>query len=145
MSDDVRAARAESTEVMRRSLTRRMKVLDELTSGRMKIEYESKLAQSQKALEEEKVKQAESRRQFEAQLKPLDDVHTFRRALLNDPGAVEFVSGDLEWLRVVLLMYGGLAETHLATYFTQYSEIANLLQMPELRFFPSPLTTQIMS
>jgi hypothetical protein len=108
-----------------------MKVLDELTSGRMKIEYESKLAQSQKALEEEKVKQAESRRQFEAQLKPLDDVHTFRRALLNDPGAVEFVSGDLEWLRVVLLMYGGLAETHLATYFTQYSEIANLLQMPD--------------
>lgn len=108
------AAREKAGEKARAELASKRREFDALTSGRTKSAYESKLAQSQKALDDEKAKQAESRRQFAVQLKPLDDAHTFRRALLSDPTAVEFVRGDAEWLRLVLLMYGGLADTRVA-------------------------------
>jgi hypothetical protein len=127
MSDDAGETRTEAAETLKSKLLE----LDSLISGRTRIAYESRLAKAQEALEQENAKQAESQRQFEARLEALNEVHVLRRALLSDLEAVEFVRGDPEWLRVMLLMYGGLPDTHLAGYVTQYSEIANILQLPD--------------
>ena len=118
---------------IQKKLADRTQELDELLGGGTRRVYEGKLEEARREVEEEKAKRAESRRQLASQLEPLTDKHPFRRALLFDPAAVEFVRGDLEWSRLVLLLYGGLADAPFAAYVTQYAEIADVLQMDDAK------------
>ena len=86
-----------------------------MLSGETQRDYESQLRTSQRTFEEEEIKQADAERRMAAQIEAIDNEHLFRRSLLDDPVAVEFVRGDVEWLRLVLLLYGGIADSHSRT------------------------------
>jgi hypothetical protein len=112
-----------------RGLEAKERELAALVSGRLAIKLEQDILQRQKALELGHTELAEARKQLAVKLEPLDREHALRRLFLCDPEAAEFVRSDLEWLRLVLLVYGGLKGVELADYVIQYSEIARVLQL----------------
>jgi hypothetical protein len=79
----------------------------------------------------EHVTQTDTRQQTQVQLQSLTLNQPLRRALLEDAALVDFIRGDLEWLRVILLLYGGVPDLRLADSFTQYMELSSVLQVED--------------
>jgi hypothetical protein len=116
---------------IRRSLAEKQSELDAVVRGDVQRSLETQVGELSKELDIEARRRSEVSSRFASALDPLTRVHPLRRALLNEPETVEFIRQDLEWLRIILLVYGGLSECHLATYVVQYLEIALVLEQDE--------------
>ncbi len=57
----------------------------------------------------------------------------FRKSLedVGGPELVAYIKQNLPWLRLIVLLYGGISDQGLATYAMQYDEIAALLQLED--------------
>ena len=61
---------------------------------------------------------------------PIDyETLPFRKSLEDQPDLVEYIKQNLPWLRLIVLLYGGISDQGLATYAIQYDEISALLQL----------------
>ncbi len=60
-----------------------------------------------------------------------DDTLMFRQSLEREPHLVKFIKGNLSWLKLVTLLYGGITDEKLATYIVQYDEIASTLALED--------------
>ena len=73
------------------------------------------------------------RRERESRL-PIDyNTLPFRKSLEDEGGSelVIYIKQNLPWLRLIVLLYGGISDQGLATYVMQYDEIAAFLQLEE--------------
>jgi hypothetical protein len=52
-----------------------------------------------------------------------------RQALEQEPELVEYIKSQLPWLRLIVLLYGGISDNGFATHIVQYGEIASVLQL----------------
>lgn len=60
-----------------------------------------------------------------------DDTLLFRYSLEQNTQLVKFVKENLSWLRLIILLYGGISDEGLAAYQIQYDEIAATLHLEE--------------
>jgi hypothetical protein len=117
---------------VRALLEKRRQELVDLLGGDPERQLAEKVRAARIALEGDRSEYAAARRQLEDELRPLTLEHPMRRALVDDPASAAFVREDMEWLRLVLLLYGGCPDAQLASYYLQYQEIAAVLQLPDV-------------
>jgi hypothetical protein len=105
---------------VRALLEKRRQELVDLLGGDPERQLAEKVRAARIALEGDRSEYAAARRQLEDELRPLTLEHPMRRALVDDPASAAFVREDMEWLRLVLLLYGGCPDAQLASYYLQY-------------------------
>jgi hypothetical protein len=120
-----------SADEVRMALEQRQRELAELLSGAGERAAAERLQAALAEVEREQAGYTEALQSVEDERRALTREHALRRALLEDPSAADFVRGDLQWLRLVLLLYGGSPVSRMAAYYTQYIEIAAVLQLSD--------------
>lgn len=57
------------------------------------------------------------------------DTLPLRKALEAEPELVEYIQNNLTWLRLIILLYGGISDNDLTTYAVQYDELVRVFAL----------------